>query len=87
VIVAALGSGAFQIHAATQIYGNHHPQNRMKLGKSTLNLVPVLAYLLGGVLVLAGPAPAGLVAIAIGSILAICTGVIVSWVALVEVLR
>ncbi|MEN2740392.1 hypothetical protein ABCS02_21580 [Microbacterium sp. X-17] len=87
VIVIAVIAGVFQVHAAVQIYANDHPQNRLRFGKSALNFVPVIAYAVAGVLVLAGSLEAGLVVIASGSVLAICTGVLVSWVALVEVLR
>ncbi|MGH1526871.1 hypothetical protein ACRAWC_24125 [Leifsonia sp. L25] len=49
--------------------------------------VPPAAYAIGGVLLVAGAETGGLVFVAVGTILAIITTVLFSWVALVEVLR
>jgi hypothetical protein len=86
-IVLALLAAAFAASAARHIFGNRHPQNRLKLAKSTLGFLPAAAYLLGGVLLVAGAASAGLAAFAVGSIVAIVTALVVSWIVLVEVLR
>ena len=62
------------------------PAARAKLGKSVLGFLPIVAYAAGAVAVWAG-SPSGLYLVAAGCLLAIITGILVSWVALVEVLR
>ena len=85
MILFALGAGLFSAQAARRIYDNKHPANQLKLGKSVLAFVSPAAYLLGGILlVLDLP---GVVWFAVGSIAAIVAAVLISWIALVEVLR
>jgi len=55
--------------------------------KSSVGMVPIAAFLVGAVLIIAGAPGAGLVAVAIGSVLAIVAAIIMAWVVLVEVLR
>jgi hypothetical protein len=86
VIVVALLAGVFQVDATVRIYQNHHPENRLRFGKAALGYLPLIAYLAGGILLLAN-LPAGLVLFAAGSILAIVAALLVSWIVLVEVLR
>jgi hypothetical protein len=50
-------------------------------------VLPVAAFLVGGVLLVIGAASAGLVAVAIGSVLAVIAAIMMAWVVLVEVLR
>lgn len=50
-------------------------------------VIPVLAYLAGGVFLLIAQPAVGLVVVAVASILAIVATVLFSWVALIEVLR
>ncbi|MGO7983994.1 hypothetical protein ACC691_39835, partial [Rhizobium johnstonii] len=54
--------------------------------KSVVGVLPLLAYSVGVVLLLAS-SPAGLVLVAVGSILAVISAVVFAWVVLVEILR
>jgi hypothetical protein len=86
-IVAALLASVFQTVAARRIFENRHPDNRLRTLKAAVGFAAPAAYVLGGVLLLLTGSSAGLLAFAIGSILAIAAALLVSWVALVEVLR
>lgn len=87
MIVFALATAGFSTVATRRIYENTHPQNRLKFLKSVMGFLPPLAYILGGALLVAGSASAGLAAFAGGSIVAIVAALLVSWIVLVEVLR
>ncbi|HET6302139.1 hypothetical protein [Microbacterium sp.] len=86
VLVAALLAGGFQIHAASRIARDRSPQVRMRLANSTLGFLPLVAYAIGGVLLLLS-VPDAMIALAVGTLTAIVSAIGVSWVALVEVLR
>jgi len=86
LIVAAAGAGVFQVQATRAIFADRDPAAQAKLVKSIFGFLPIAAYIAGAVAVIGGH-PAGLFLIAAGCILAIVTGIVVSWVALVEVLR
>lgn len=60
---------------------------RYSAERIALFAVPPALYAVAGVLLVAVPGPVGLVVVAVGTILAIVTTVLFSWVALVEVLR
>jgi hypothetical protein len=79
--VAVRSSIAIRKDSATTGYG------RYDVERVSLFTVPLLLDLAGGVLLLSGVAAAGLVLVAVATILAIVTTVVFSWVALVEVLR
>lgn len=83
----SLLAGLFSVSAARHIYGNRHPQNRMKPLKALLGFLPPAAYLVGGIQLLSGAVGGGLLAFAIGSVLAVVAALLVSWIVLVEVLR
>ena len=85
-ILLALGAAAFQSQAAVEIFRNRHPANRMRWLKAIVGYLAPAAYVAGGALLLAGVS-GGLVWFAVGSIVAIITALVVSWVVLVEVLR
>jgi hypothetical protein len=85
-IIAAAGAAVFQVSATIRIYQNHHPENRMRFLKAVLGFLPVILYVVGGVLLIAGEVD-GLGWFAFGSILAIICALLVSWIVLVEVLR
>jgi len=87
MIVLALVTAVFATSAARRIQQNRHPGNRMKPLKSLLGFLPPLAYLTGGVLLIAGAGTSALTVFAAGSILAIIAALLVSWIVLVEVLR
>ena len=79
--VAVRSSIAIRRDSATTGYGRYDAE------RIALFTVPLLLDLAGGVLLLSGVAAAGLVLVAVATILAIVTTVVFSWVALVEVLR
>lgn len=74
------------MQATRRIYENRHPDNQMKFAKSAIGFVAPFAYLVGAALLIAG-SPQGVVWFAAGSIVAIITALVISWIALVEVLR
>lgn len=86
VLLAAAIAGAFQTATARLILIDPDPRAKARWGKSAIGFLPVLAYLAAGGLALA-ESPAALYAAAAGAVLAIIAGIVVSWVALVEVLR
>lgn len=86
LLIATAVAGVFQAQATRAIFADHDPAARAKLPKSVFGFLPILAYAAGAVAILAGH-PAALFLVAAGCILAIVTGIVVSWVALVEVLR
>jgi hypothetical protein len=87
MIVLSLADSVFPFDAARRIYENRHPENRARAVKVAVNFAAPVAYLVGGVLLIAGVTGAGLVAFAVGSVAAIAVAIVVSWVVLVEVLR
>jgi uncharacterized membrane protein HdeD (DUF308 family) len=86
VLVVAVGALIFQIGIARAVAANHDARSRARWAKSTMGFLPVAAYLVAGVLAIAS-VPAALYFAAAGAILAIVAALVVSWVALVEVLR
>lgn len=86
MILLAVAAGAFQVQASRRIFQNRDPENRLRWGKAAVGFIAPLAYLAGGALLAAGQGQ-GLLWFAVGSIVAIVTALIVSWIVLVEVLR
>ncbi|MEZ3162094.1 hypothetical protein AB1K54_16385 [Microbacterium sp. BWT-B31] len=86
MIAFALVTGVFAGQAARRIFENRHPANRMRPGKAVVGFVAPVAYLVGGSLLVAGESD-GVVWFAAGAIAAIVAGLLISWIALVEVLR
>jgi hypothetical protein len=86
VIVAALIAGAVAVIATRSIYTNRNPANHLKPLRAAVGFLSPLAYLVGGILLFVSP-PAGLIWLAAGAIAAIAASLMISWVALVEVLR
>lgn len=86
MIVCALVASVFSLSAARQIFANKAPENQLRLGKSIVSFASPVVYIVGGVLLIAGM-PAGLAWFAAGSLIAIVTALLVSWIVLVEVLR
>jgi hypothetical protein len=86
VIVATVSASAFQFHAARVIEADTTPKSTDRFLKSAAGFLPLAAYLVGGVLLVVA-VNGGLIAIGVGAILAIISGLLVAWVALVEVLR
>ncbi|MFH8249276.1 hypothetical protein ACH3VR_02765 [Microbacterium sp. B2969] len=86
MIVFGVVTALFSTQATRRIYENHHPANRLKLAKSVVGFVAPLGYVAGGILLVAG-VDAGVFWFAAGAIAAIVAAVLISWIALVEVLR
>jgi hypothetical protein len=86
LIVAAAAAGFFQVVASVEIFADHDPAAKAKFVKSAFGFLPIAAYVGAGIGMLVG-SPGGLYLAAAGSILAIVTAILASWVALVEVLR
>jgi hypothetical protein len=88
VLAGAVMASFFQVHAIRVIVTDDRPATPMqRAGKSTLGVLPVAAFLVGGVLLVSGAASAGLAAVAIGSVFAVIAAIMMAWVVLVEVLR
>jgi hypothetical protein len=85
-ILATLLAAVFQVHATRLIATDPDPADRARPLKYLVGFLPIAAYLIAGGLVCGGQ-PAGLYLAAAGCLLAIVSAIIVSWVALVEVLR
>ena len=86
VLLATAVAGPFQVIAASRILHNRSATNQMRAVKAGLGFLPLLAYLAGGVITVTGGS-AGLSLVALGSMLSIVSGLTVSWVVLVEILR
>ncbi len=86
VVGAAALTTVFAAVAAVRIFQNHHPENRLRVGKAAVAFVTPLLYAAGGIIALTGSG-GGLVWLAVGAIAAIVSALCVSWVVLVEVLR
>jgi hypothetical protein len=76
----------FQVLTIRLLVRDRDPDDRSRWAKSLLGLLPVAAYAASGALGLAD-SPAAPAAAAAGALLAIVAAIVVSWVALVEVLR
>lgn len=77
---------AFQVHAIRRVATTRQPESRSPGVVIATSLLPVLAFTIGGVLLVAGIG-AGMLAVVAGCVLAIASAVLVSWVTLVEVRR
>jgi hypothetical protein len=86
VLISALVAGLFAAAAARALHADPDAGDVARIPKATLGFLPVVTYLVAGSLALFS-APQSLYVAAAGVILAIVSAVVVSWVALVEVLR
>ncbi|MFD1340687.1 hypothetical protein [Microbacterium lemovicicum] len=86
IVLAALAAAIFSAQAARRIFENDHPENRLKPIKALVGFIAPALYVVGGALVLVGHA-GGVAWFAVGSIAAIVTAILISWIALVEILR
>jgi hypothetical protein len=87
LLVATLIAAVFQLHAIRVILRDDPISAADRAAKSAAGVLPIAAFLAGAVLILAGSASAGLVAVAFGSVLAVIASILMAWVVLVEVLR
>ena len=86
IVVATVGAAAFQVHASVLIMRDPDPGARARVWKSALGFLPLVAYLAAGIALVAGH-DSGLLLTAVGCIVAIVSAILMSWIALVEVLR
>lgn len=87
LLVATVVAAAFQVHAIRVIGREANRSAVDRTLKATAGVLPIAAFLVGSVLIVAGASAPGLIAAAIGSVLAIVTAILMAWIVLVEVLR
>jgi hypothetical protein len=87
LLVGAAIATVFQVHAIRVVMRADATSVFNRFVKNLVGMLPIAAFLLGGVLIVAGSTAAGLVAVAIGSVLAVINAILIAWVVLVEVLR
>ncbi|SIN68967.1 hypothetical protein [Agromyces cerinus] len=87
VLAAAVLAGVFQVHAIRVVMREDRVSPLDRVLKSIAGVLPIVAFLGGAVLVVAGVVEAGLVAMAVGAVLSIIAALLMAWVVLVEVLR
>lgn len=86
IIVGTVIAGIFQVHASRVIARDPEPAQTARFAKSTLGFLPIAAYLGAGALMVFSH-PSGLLLAAVGCLAAIVSAILISWIALVEVLR
>jgi len=86
IAVATIVAAIFQVHATITIVRDPVPEHVRRFFKSALGFAPVVTYAVAAAMIALG-VPGGLVAAAVAALLAIVSAIMVSWVALVEVLR
>jgi hypothetical protein len=86
IVLATIPAAGFQFHAASTLARDGQGPPRGRPLRAAIGFVPILAYLLAGVLCLAGQ-PSGIGLSAAGTLTAIAVAILMSWIALVEVLR
>lgn len=86
ILVVAVSAGVFQVHAMRVIARDPAATRRERIAKSIPGFLPVAAYLAAGIAAIAGH-PSGLLLAAAGCLLAVVSAILISWIALVEVLR
>lgn len=87
LLVATITAAVFQGHAIRAIRREAGPSAVERTLKASVGVLPLAAFLIGSALMIAGGDAPGLIAAAIGSVLAIVTAIVMAWVVLVEVLR
>lgn len=90
VLVAAAVAAVFESHAIRSIRRDttaHAGTALDRVLKAAAGGLPILAYLAGGVALIAGAPAVGLWLVGIATILAIASALLYSWVVLIEVLR
>lgn len=86
IAAATVVAAIFQIHATIMIARDKTPARVSRFFKSALGFAPVVTYLFAAVMLIVG-VPGALLIAAVAALLAIVAAIVVSWVALVEVLR
>lgn len=85
-VMAAVPAAGFQFHATLTLARDRQGPPRGRSLRSAIGFVPILAYLGAGILCLAGQS-SGVGMSAAGTLTAIGVGILMSWIALVELLR
>ena len=86
IVVATIPTAGFQFHAASALAHDGQGPSRGRSLRVAIGFVPILAYLVAGLLCLAGQ-PSGVGVSAVGTLTGIVVAILMSWIALVEVLR
>lgn len=86
IAAGAVVAAIFQVHATITITRDIAPARVSRFFKSALGFAPVVAYLVAAATLMLD-VPGGLLVAAVATLLAIVAAIVVSWVALVEVLR
>jgi hypothetical protein len=86
VLVLTAAAWVFEMLAARRVVETNEAGMRSRSGVLLLGIIPLAAFTLGGVGLVAGLA-AGMYLVAAACVLAICSAVMISWVTLVEVRR
>lgn len=86
MIAAAVGAMTIAVVATRGIFTRQEAEYRLRPLKAAIGFLAPLCYLVGGALLLAASAD-GLAWFAAGAIAAIIAALLISWIALVEVLR
>ena len=87
VLVATLLAAMFQVHAIRVIVRETDVPAADRALKASAGVVPLAAFLVGGVLIVGDAPTAGLIALGVGSMLAVIAAILMAWVVLVELLR
>jgi hypothetical protein len=87
VLSGVLIAAVFEVRAIRAIRHDQLVTSASRMLKAVAGIVPITAYLIGSLLLIAGSAVAGLWFFAAGAILAIASAILHSWIVLVEVLR
>ena len=87
VLVATVLAAIFQWHAIRVVAREDQVSTTDRILKGIVGILPIGAFLVGALLVIAGAFEAGLIVMAVGSVLSIIAALLFSWVVLVEVLR
>ena len=88
VLIAAAVAGVFGARAAISVAQDRGAPNAVaRVLKAALSMLPALLAAGGGMAVLLGAVPLGLGLVAASVLLSVVAGVVIAWVALVEVLR
>ena len=86
VLVLTAFAWVFEYLAARRVLRTYEAGTHSRSGVLLVGILPLAAFTVGGVLLVAG-IPGGMVVVAAACILAICSAVLISWVTLVEVRR
>jgi len=87
VLVGTAFAWIFELLAVRRVLRSDDQQPRSRPSVLVVGMLPLAAFTIGGVLLVAGLADPGMIVVAVACVLAICSAVTISWVTLVEVRR